>query len=414
MRVNPEGVAHARQLIADGRVDKSSAWSFSPDDGNNILGDPPNWGEYRKWFLGRREEEDPETKAAWAYPYGKNGKVYRSGLIAAKARAAQQGHAEIARAADRLLAMVDGEKSARLVSCAMVEAASLGQWVQLLPWGAVRTLDGREFVFDEDAAASVMASWEARFGDLVVDYDHQSLNPLAPRAPAAGWIVELEVRAPGEGEEPTAEHGLWARVEWTPSAQQHLAEKEYRYMSPVVYVDDEGRVEELVGAALTNSPAIDGMAAAASRRLGEPSESGGEEMNEEHVSVEEYRAAVERAEAAQRELETLRERLRQLEEERALSEVAPLATEEQLAFGRELFRTSPELFGRWAEMLKRTAPPTERLERPKPADLPTPPARETFPGEAKVLSLARRIAEQKGVPMVDAVIEAAAQVGMEV
>jgi hypothetical protein len=414
MTVNPDGVAHARQLIADGKVDKSYPWGFSADDGNRILGDPPDWAEYRKWFLGRREEEDPETKAAWAYPYGKNGKVYRSGLIAAKARAAQQGHAEIARAADRLLAMVDGEKASRLVSCAMVEAAATGQWVQLLPWGVVRTLDGREFVFDEQAAAAVMAAWDARFGDLAVDYDHQSLNPLAPRAPAAGWIVELEVRAPAEGEEPTAEHGLWGMVEWTPAAQQHLAQKEYRYISPVVYVDDEWRVEELVGAALTNSPAIDGMAAAASRRLREPSETGGEEMNEEHVSVEEYRAAVERAEAAQRELDALRERLRQLEEERALSEVAPLATEEQLAFGRELFRKAPELFGRWAEMLKKTAPPTERLERPSPVDLPTPPARETFPGEAKVLSLARRIAEQKGVPMVDAVMEAAAQVGMEV
>jgi phage I-like protein len=81
--------------------------------------------------------------------------------------------------------------------------------------------------------------------DLVIDYEHQSLQ--GDRAPAAGWIKELEARA----------DGLWARVEWTPQAREHLLKREYRYFSPVLRLDPETRKPlSLMHLGLTNVPAI--------------------------------------------------------------------------------------------------------------------------------------------------------------
>ena len=73
MKLNEKGYRHARSLIKAGKVDESSSWSFSAEDGNRLLGDPPNWEEFGRWHLGIREDEDPETKKHWAYPFGKNG-----------------------------------------------------------------------------------------------------------------------------------------------------------------------------------------------------------------------------------------------------------------------------------------------------------------------------------------------------
>jgi HK97 family phage prohead protease len=107
--LNGAGKSHAASLIATGKVDKDSSWSMSADDENKILGDK-NWTEYGKWFLGVDASADKETKAHWHYPFGKNGKVYRSALIAIRQRAGQQGVDEIFKAAGTLLEKIDGKK----------------------------------------------------------------------------------------------------------------------------------------------------------------------------------------------------------------------------------------------------------------------------------------------------------------
>lgn len=104
--VNTVGVNNAKALIRDGKVDLDSDWSFTADDGNAILGDN-NWAEYEKWFLCIDTEENEETKARYKYPYGKNDKVYRSGIIAAKQRSAQQKDDNIFKVADELLKMIE-------------------------------------------------------------------------------------------------------------------------------------------------------------------------------------------------------------------------------------------------------------------------------------------------------------------
>jgi hypothetical protein len=109
--VNEAGMRHARSLIADDKIDRESRWEMTADDENEILG--PNlddWAEYEKWFIAIDTDANEETKARFKYPFGKNGQVYRSGVIAAKSRAAQQGETDISDAADRLLQLIDADQ----------------------------------------------------------------------------------------------------------------------------------------------------------------------------------------------------------------------------------------------------------------------------------------------------------------
>ncbi|MDI6853162.1 MAG: phage protease [Deltaproteobacteria bacterium] len=128
----------------------------------------------------------------------------------------------------------------------VLEATDLPEWIRLLPLGQVDLVDGRPpFRVDKESLAAIVEAFQSRGVDLVVDYEHQSLN--GGRAPAAGWIKELAAR----------EDGLWARVEWTAQAGEYLRQKEYRYFSPVLKLDPETRQPlALLNAALTNVPAM--------------------------------------------------------------------------------------------------------------------------------------------------------------
>jgi phage I-like protein len=124
--------------------------------------------------------------------------------------------------------------------------ASLPEWIRVLPLGKVELADHREpFTVDPESLRSVVAAFQDRGIDLVIDYEHQSLN--GERAPAAGWIKDLQAR----------DDGLWARVDWTPQAQEYLAQREYRYFSPVLQLDPKTRRPlSLMHVGLTNIPAI--------------------------------------------------------------------------------------------------------------------------------------------------------------
>lgn len=121
---------------------------------------------------------------------------------------------------------------------------------------------------DADAARRLVAEATSRQTPFVIDYEHQTLfaetsgNP----APAAAWFTALEWR---EGD------GLYAvDVEWTERAAALITGDEYRYLSPVFKFDpNTGVVTELLMAAVTNNPAIDGIAdVAAARYLHQPHE----------------------------------------------------------------------------------------------------------------------------------------------
>ena len=122
----------------------------------------------------------------------------------------------------------------------------LPKWIRVLPLGKVELADNREpFEVDSRAVEQMVAAFKSRGIDMVIDYEHQSL--AGERAPAAGWIKDLEARP----------DGLWAKTEWTPKAQEYLSNREYRYFSPVLRLDPETRKPiALLHLGLTNVPAI--------------------------------------------------------------------------------------------------------------------------------------------------------------
>ena len=126
------------------------------------------------------------------------------------------------------------------------QTPALPEWIRVLPLGTVELSDHREpFMVDEASLMSMAADFRSRGVDLVIDYEHQSLQ--GERAPAAGWIKDLEAR----------DDGLWARVDWTQQARDYLEKKEYRYFSPVLRLDPETRRPiALMHVGLTNVPAI--------------------------------------------------------------------------------------------------------------------------------------------------------------
>lgn len=123
------------------------------------------------------------------------------------------------------------------------------------------------FIFDEVAAANVMAAYREHGTDVMIDLEHLSVENPETSAnfdpDARGWC-RLELR---NGE-------LWAvGVTWTADGAARLNDKRQRYISPVLAFDAETRrVEELLNLAITALPATDNLeplvaASARSRRV---------------------------------------------------------------------------------------------------------------------------------------------------
>lgn len=119
--------------------------------------------------------------------------------------------------------------------------------IPVLPIGHVKSTRG-DFEVDSRDLENIIRQFKSRRLDLVIDYEHQTLSDI--QAPAAGWIKDLY---PGT-------NALMAKVEWTQKGRDYIANKEYRYLSPVVLVTKKDQHAVVFhSAALTNTPAIDGM-----------------------------------------------------------------------------------------------------------------------------------------------------------
>ncbi|WP_336195585.1 phage protease [Hafnia paralvei] len=125
--------------------------------------------------------------------------------------------------------------------------------IQLFPAGWFGAPSGgQRWFLDAALAQRLIDAANSRVNDYQFDYEHQSLN--APQSsgpvPASGWFKSLTWV---EGE------GLFADVKWTARAASLIQADEYRYVSPTFRYDEQGNVRELVNAALTNMPVLDGM-----------------------------------------------------------------------------------------------------------------------------------------------------------
>ena len=119
--------------------------------------------------------------------------------------------------------------------------------IKILPVGRINSEKG-DFVVDEESYNAMKTEMQRRGIDIVIDYEHQTLQDV--QAPASGWVKEL-IYTP---------EAIIAKVEWTQKAQEYLKNKEYRYLSPVVLTrKEDNKAVALHSLALTNTPAINGM-----------------------------------------------------------------------------------------------------------------------------------------------------------
>ena len=136
---------------------------------------------------------------------------------------------------------------------------------QLFKPGVNHTTKG-DILFDRQAAQQVMSQYQSHGTDIMLDVEHDSLNPSAramrsDAADAAGWF-QLALKPDGS---------LWAvNVRWNPNGITRLANRTQRYTSPAFTVDENDRPTRLVNVALCAMPATLGSQplVAASRTTG--------------------------------------------------------------------------------------------------------------------------------------------------
>lgn len=138
-------------------------------------------------------------------------------------------------------------------------------WYQLLPAGAFKARDGRPHDTDDghwhmsaDIAATLIARAAALGQDILIDYEHQTLNKEknGQPAPAAGWFDGSEMQWRDGA-------GLYIKPRWTDNASAYIAAQEYRFLSAVFPYDAAGHPLEIRMAAITNDPGVVGMEALA-------------------------------------------------------------------------------------------------------------------------------------------------------
>jgi len=130
---------------------------------------------------------------------------------------------------------------------------------RLFKAGWNETSKGR-FLFDSEAAASVMARYRRGGVELMIDLEHGSLDAptRSDSADARGWF-KLALRG-GD---------LWAvGVTWTSDGARRLSDRTQRYISPAFSVDSKtNRVTEILNAAIVAMPATYGATMVAASRL---------------------------------------------------------------------------------------------------------------------------------------------------
>jgi phage I-like protein len=121
------------------------------------------------------------------------------------------------------------------------------QWVMLAPNGRMDTMDTRGPFFLRDPKGVIKRSFDlVNTGQLPVDINHAI--DLAPQtgapSPAMGWITEMQARA----------DGIWGRVQWSAKAVEVIRNREYRFISPVLFHSGNKEVLAIRRASLTNDP----------------------------------------------------------------------------------------------------------------------------------------------------------------
>lgn len=251
----------------------------------------PDWSEVDKSRLPRAafaDRGEPGKKSTWRYPHHwvKDGAerdekgiytagtlhLHRGGLAAAYAAAkgARSGqeappevveHLEAHRRAVGMGEQGSGDADAQNAEPAVNAEipADVPEWVMIARTGSWLGHPQGPEVIERDHLESALAAFERNYRshgtDLAIDYHHSSVFAArghVQKAPAAGWIQDMELR--NDGTE------LWARVLWTSEARRDIGARRYRYLSPVLRWNRPDPVTgrqvalQVHSVALTNTP----------------------------------------------------------------------------------------------------------------------------------------------------------------
>ncbi|MET4199075.1 phage I-like protein [Bradyrhizobium sp. LA8.1] len=136
------------------------------------------------------------------------------------------------------------------------EGDGAAEWIMLLPIdaaGLVPTKDGRGPYRVADAAKLAASALSVHSGRIPIDENHATdlAAPEGRPAPARGWVTTMDVRT----------DGIYGKVEWSAPGATLMAERAYRFISPVLICDALNNVLDMPRASLTNTPNLRGMAA---------------------------------------------------------------------------------------------------------------------------------------------------------
>lgn len=115
LKLNKDALNYAKKLIAQGKIDRASNSWFDNEpliEQENHYLHENSWKQYSKWFLGIAPNTQTQTKEHYEFPIGDFKKIYRSGVVAVKERAAQWRQKQIEKAANELLKMIDEDAQA--------------------------------------------------------------------------------------------------------------------------------------------------------------------------------------------------------------------------------------------------------------------------------------------------------------
>jgi phage I-like protein len=155
------------------------------------------------------------------------------------------------------------------VAVAALEDGQEVSEIEIIPSGVFALGDGRGTftVTDPQALIDASLAHAAARGDvaeILIDFDHGSERKgHMANSVAAGWITGLRHDA--------ARSRIMATVRWTRAGREALADRAYRFISPVFAHDKQNRVRGILRAGLTNTPAIGELKALAASTKGDGS-----------------------------------------------------------------------------------------------------------------------------------------------
>ena len=119
--------------------------------------------------------------------------------------------------------------------------------IMLLPKSPITGRNGFNYSFDVE---EILTNFTKNNLEIPIDINHATeiKAPKGEDAPAVGWVKSIEADVDGN---------IWGNVEWNNTNEWRLKYKEYKYYSPALRSDIQGKVNRINSVGLVNKPNFD-------------------------------------------------------------------------------------------------------------------------------------------------------------